>query len=58
LGGYIVGFFILFLVKNLKVPKWAQGLMPMMIVPVTSTIVVGLAMYFVIGVPIVWATNA
>ncbi|WP_414841115.1 PTS fructose transporter subunit IIC [Enterococcus saccharolyticus] len=58
LGGYIVGFFVLFLVKNLKVPKWAQGLMPMMIVPVTSTIVVGLAMYFVIGVPIVWATNA
>ena len=58
LGGYIVGFFVLFLVKNLKVPKWAQGLMPMMIVPVTSTIVVGLAMYFVLGVPIVWATNA
>ncbi len=58
LGGYIVGFFVLFLVKNLKVPKWAQGLMPMMIVPVTSTIVVGLAMYFVIGVPIVWATNS
>lgn len=58
LGGYIVGFFVLFLVKNLKVPKWAQGLMPMMIVPVSSTIIVGLAMYFVIGVPIVWATNA
>ncbi|MGX7196440.1 PTS fructose transporter subunit IIC [Enterococcus olivae] len=58
LGGYIVGFFVLFLVKNLKVPKWAQGLMPMMIVPVASTVIVGLAMYFVIGVPIVWATNA
>ena len=58
LGGYLVGYFILFIVKNLKVPKWAQGLMPMMIVPVSSTIIIGLLMYFVVGVPIVWATNA
>lgn len=58
LGGYLVGFFVLFLVKNLKVPKWAQGLMPMMIVPLLSTLVIGLLMFFVIGVPIVWATEA
>jgi PTS system fructose-specific IIC component len=58
LGGYLVGFAVLFLVKYLKVPKWAQGLMPMMIVPVLSTLVVGLLMFFVIGVPIVWLTNA
>lgn len=58
LGGYLVGYFVLFLVKNLKVPKWAQGLMPMMIVPLLSTVIVGLAMYFVVGVPIVWTTEA
>lgn len=58
LGGYLVGFFVLFLVNNLKVPKWAQGLMPMMIVPMLSTLVVGLLMFFVIGRPIVWATGA
>lgn len=58
LGGYLVGFFVSFLVTNLKVPKWAQGLMPMMIVPVVSTIVIGLLMYFVVGVPIVWLTNS
>lgn len=58
LGGYIVGYFVNWLKKNLKVPKWAEGLMPMMILPVVSTIVIGLLMYFVIGVPIVGATNA
>lgn len=58
LGGFIVGYFIKYLIIHLKVPKWAQGLMPMMIVPLSSTLIVGLLMYFVIGVPIVWATEA
>lgn len=57
LGGYFVGFFVLFLVKHLKVPKWAQGLMPMMIVPLLATLVIGLLLFFVIGLPIVWATE-
>ena len=30
----------------------------MMIVPVLSTLIVGALMFFVIGVPIVWATEA
>lgn len=58
LGGFVVGYFVLFLKKNLKVPKWAEGLMPMMIIPLISTLVCGLLMFFVIGVPIVWATEA
>lgn len=57
LGGYLVGFFVLWLKNNLKVPKWAEGLMPMMIVPVISTTIVGLLMFFVIGSPIVWASE-
>ena len=31
--------------------------MPMMILPLLSTLVIGLLMFFVIGVPIVWATQ-
>ncbi|MFX3616805.1 MAG: PTS fructose transporter subunit IIC [Sporolactobacillus sp.] len=57
LGGFIVGYFVLFLKNYLRVPKWAEGLMPMMIIPLISSVVIGLLMYFVIGVPIVWATN-
>lgn len=58
LGGYLVGFFVLLLVKYLKVLKWAQGLMPMMIIPLLATLSIGLLMFFVVGVPIVWATEA
>ncbi len=57
LGGYIVGFFVKFLKNRLKVPSWAESLLPMMIIPLVSTLIIGLLMYFVIGVPIVWATN-
>lgn len=58
LGGYVVGFFVLWLKNNLKVPKWAEGLMPMMIIPLVSTLVCGLLMFFVIGVPIVLLTDS
>lgn len=58
LGGYFVGFFVLFLVKYVEIPTWAQGLMPMMIVPLVSTLVVGVLLFFVVGIPIVWLTEA
>lgn len=58
LGGFAVGYFIVFLKRVLKVPSWAESLLPMMILPLVSSLVIGLLMFFVIGVPIVWATNA
>ena len=54
-GGYLVGYIALFIKNNLKVPKWAEALMPMMIVPTLSAIIAGLnqsskAVYgFIIG---------
>jgi fructose PTS system EIIBC or EIIC component len=57
LGGFIVGFFVLFLKKHLKVPRWAEGLIPMMIIPLISSVVIGLLMFFILGIPIVWATD-
>lgn len=56
-GGYLVGYIALFIRDHLKVPKWAEALMPMMIIPTLSAIIAGLIMYFVVGTPIVWATN-
>lgn len=57
LGGYIVGFFLVWLKNTIHVPKWAEGLMPMMILPMLSTTIVGLLMFFVLGVPIVWISE-
>ncbi len=57
IGGYIVGYIALFIRKHLKVPRWAEALMPMMIIPTLSAILGGLLMFFVIGTPILWITD-
>lgn len=57
IGGFVGGYIALAIRKNLKVPKWAEALMPMMIVPTLTAIIGGLLMYFVLGTPIVWLTG-
>lgn len=56
-GGLIAGYIAKFLIDNLKVPKWAEALMPMLIVPTLTAIIAGLIMFFVIGQPIAWMTS-
>jgi hypothetical protein len=56
-GGLIAGYMAKFLIDNLKVPKWAEALMPMLIVPTLTAIVAGLIMFFLIGQPIAWITS-
>jgi len=58
LGGYMSGWCVNFLRSNIKVPIWAQGLMPMMIIPLLASIIVGFIMFFVIGGPIAAASFA
>lgn len=58
LGGYLAGYFVLFLKNKLTVPRWAQGLLPMMIIPLISSLVIGLIMFFVVGGPIASASSA
>jgi PTS system fructose-specific IIC component len=52
IGGYIAGYCALLIMKNLKLPDWAKGLMPTVIVPLISSFVAGLLMIYVIGIPI------
>lgn len=54
LGGFVVGYLVLAIIKYVKVPKSMQGLMPIMIIPLLSITIGGLAMYFVIGTPIAY----
>jgi len=56
LAGLIAGYLVVFLNKNIKLPKSLRGLKSIMIIPVVSTLVVGLLMYYVIGTPIHLAT--
>lgn len=51
-AAFCVGYFILFLKKYLKVPKTMQGLMPVLIIPLLTTLVVGFLFFTVLGQPI------
>lgn len=50
-AGFLAGYTVQFLKKTIKLPKSLAGLMPVIILPVLSTLVVGLVMVFVIGKP-------
>ncbi len=58
LGGYLSGYLVQYLKNHLRVPAWAQGLMPMMILPLLSSVVVGLILFFLIGGPIAAGSRA
>lgn len=58
LGGYIAGYIAKFLVDKMKVPGWAEGLKPMLIIPFISAILVGIIMYYVVGTPVRIGTEA
>ncbi|WP_204254033.1 fructose-specific PTS transporter subunit EIIC [Mammaliicoccus sciuri] len=55
LGGIVAGFlagYIAKWIKNIKIPKAMAPIMPIIIIPIISSIIVGLIFIFVIGAPI------
>jgi PTS system fructose-specific IIC component len=50
-AGFLAGYVTLFLNTYIKLPKNLQGLMPILILPLLSTLTVGLGMVYVIGPP-------
>lgn len=58
IGGFIAGYFTLLLKNKLKVPVWAEGLKPMLLIPFISSLVLGFVMYYLLGFPIAAFTEA
>jgi PTS system fructose-specific IIC component len=52
LGGFLVGYTVLYLKKMIKLPANFQGLMPIIILPTLTTLIVGLIMFTMIGKPL------
>ena len=52
-GGVLAGLVAHWLAQR-KVPTWARGLMPVLVIPLVTSIVVGLIMIVVLGKPINW----
>lgn len=57
IGGFIAGWLCICIIKYFKVPNWAKGLMPMLIIPFVASLIGGLLMVYVIGVPITTLTT-
>ena len=51
IGGILAGYFAAWL-AGLNVPKWLRGLMPVVIIPLGTTLVVGSVMYMFLGKPL------
>lgn len=58
IGGFISGYIALLLKKYLKVPNWASGLMPMLIIPTLTAILTAVIMFFVLGDPLQLMTKS
>ena len=54
LAGFLAGYLTRWLATNIKLPQTLAGLKPVLILPLLSTLAVGLAMFYVIGEPVSW----
>ena len=52
LAGFIAGYTAKWIVENIKLPENFEGLMPILVVPVLATLVVGLVMIYIVGEPV------
>jgi fructose PTS system EIIBC or EIIC component len=61
LGGIVAGFFAgylsLYLNRYIKLPQTLEGLKPVLILPLLSTLIVGLGMIYLIGPPMSFVMN-
>jgi len=52
IAGFLAGYIAKFLKDYIKLPKHLEGLKPVLIIPLLSTLAVGLLMVYVIGTPV------
>lgn len=55
-GGLIAGFAALW-ISRIAVPQWVRGLMPVVIIPLFASLLVGLVMFLLLGRPLAAATS-
>jgi fructose PTS system EIIBC or EIIC component len=55
-GGLIAGFAALW-IGSFKVPQWFRGLMPVVVIPLGASLIVGLSMFLLLGRPLAAVTS-
>ena len=56
-AGFLAGYLVKYL-KSIKVPAAIRSLMPVLFIPVVGTLIIGLAMFYVIGPPATWLNTS
>jgi fructose PTS system EIIBC or EIIC component len=56
-AGVMAGFTALW-ISRIDVPRWLRGLMPVVIIPLFASLIMGLAMFLLIGRPLAWVNTS
>ncbi|AZG44159.1 PTS fructose transporter subunit IIABC [Gordonia insulae] len=56
IGGLIAGVACLW-ISRLPLPQWARGLMPVVIIPLLGSLIIGVLLYMLLGKPLAWVTE-
>ncbi len=57
-SGFLAGYVVNFIKKTVKLPKSLQGIMPVLIIPVFGSLIVGLLFFYVLGTPIAFINTS
>jgi len=52
LAGFMAGYVVLGIRKIIKLPRTLQGIMPILVIPVLGSLIVGLSMFYLFGKPV------
>src|SRR6266571_1042996 len=60
LAGFIAGYVVLWLNRSIsaRLPRTLAGIMPVLVLPVLGSIIVGLVMIYIVGVPVAFLNQA
>lgn len=57
-SGFLAGYISLFLARKLILPQTMEALKPILIIPLISSLLIGLLMFYVVGQPVAYALHA
>lgn len=57
-AGFLAGYVVLGIKKVIKLPKSLAGIMPVLIIPVLGSLIVGLGFFYVLGTPMAFINQS
>ncbi|MBV9231084.1 MAG: PTS fructose-like transporter subunit IIB [Chloroflexi bacterium] len=58
IAGFAAGYLVAWLKRAIRLPSTFAGLMPVLILPVLSSLIIGLFMLYIVGTPVAWLNQA